>query len=338
MPTFLVVRFSSLGDIVLTEPIIRQLRQNFPGSEIHYLTKSRFGELLSMFDGIDRVHLWESEATESELISELRVVEFDLTIDLHNNIRSTKIRSSVGAKWVTTRKEWFKRFASVRMKWLHTKPSHAIERYGGALKSLGIRLNFDSPILNVGEGFRRKWVNVQGASNIPENYYVVAAGAAHETKQAPDALWELVANEIANENGSKALLVGAPSEKSSMEELKERLRQNCIGVLCDESIGLSAAAFAGARFVLSNDSGSAHLAAALGRPTLALFGPTHPVLGFAPRGPRAGFYTVDEYCSPCSLHGKRPCHREQRFCFSKMEAKKIVEQIKELVSKEVDVL
>ncbi len=337
MRHILIIRFGSLGDIVLTEPIVRQLRKAFPDSQIHYLTKSRFGELLSMFDGVDRVHLWESEATESKLVSELRKVGFDRTIDLHNNIRSAKIRSSLGAKWVSTRKEWFKRFASVRIKWLHTKPNHAIERYGRALESLGISTNLDLPRLNVGEEFRMKWAEFKVAGNIPEDYFVIAAGAAHDTKQAPGELWDQVARLIADENGLRALLVGAPNEKASMEELKAKLGQNCAGVLCEESIGLSAAALERARFVLSNDSGSAHLAAALGKPTLALFGPTHPILGFAPRGARAGFYSVNEYCSPCSLHGKRHCHREQRYCFTKMEARKIVEQIKELISKDVDV-
>ncbi len=334
MPTILVVRFGSLGDIVLTEPIVRQLRQLHPDVKIHFLTKSRFGELLSMFDGIDRVHLWESEDGAKALITELRDIRFDFVVDLHDNLRSKKVRAALGVKWASTRKEWFKRFASVRMKWLHTKPSHAIERYGGALKSPGIKLNFDSPRLKVGGEFRNRWNEVRATSSIPDDYYIIAAGATHETKQAPGELWAQVARVIAEDNRLKALLVGAPNEKASMEELRAKLGQNCAGILCKESIGLSAAAMAGSRFVLSNDSGSAHLAAAIGRPMLALFGPTHPILGFEPRGRRAGFYSVKEYCSPCSLHGKRPCHREQRFCFTKMDATRIVEQIKELVSKE----
>ncbi len=188
---------------------------------------------------------------------------------------------------------------------------------------------------NVGGEFRNRWNEFKATSSIPDDYFVIAAGAAHETKQAPGELWAQVARVIAEDSGLKALLVGAPNEKMHRwKNLRAKLGQNCAGILCEESIGLSAAAMAGSRFVLSNDSGSAHLAAAVGRPTLALFGPTHPILGFAPRGERAGFYSVNEYCSPCSLHGKRPCHREQRYCFTKMDATRIVEQIKELVSKE----
>lgn len=334
MRNILIIRFGSLGDIVLTEPIVRQLRQTYPDSQIHYLTKLRFGELLSMFDGVDRVHLWESEASESKLVSELRRTGFDLTIDLHNNIRSSKIRSAVGVRWVSARKEWFKRFASVRMKWLHTKPSHAIERYGAAIMPVRDTVNLGTPDLNVREEFRKRWADIKAEGSILEHYFVIAAGAAHNTKRAPDDLWAQVAGLVADENGLKSVLVGAPNERASMEELKAKLGQNCAGVLCEESIGLSAAAIEESRFVLSNDSGSAHLAAALGKPTLALFGPTHPVLGFEPRGARAGFYSVNEYCSPCSLHGKRPCHREHRYCFTKMKATKILEMIKELISKD----
>lgn len=336
MQDILIIRFGSLGDIVLTEPIVRQLRRHHPDSEIHYLTKARYGELLSMIAGVDHVHLWESEKSGKKLVKELRRLDLELTVDLHDNLRSQKVRSAIGVRWEYTRKEWFKRFASVRMKWLHTKPSHAIERYAAAIIPTRRTVKLGTPNLHVREEFRRRWADVRAAGSIPESYFVIAAGAAHETKQAPGELWAQVAKEIAEESGLKALLVGAPHEQTMMENLRTRLTPNCAGILCEESIGLSAAAMAGSQFVLSNDSGSAHLAAAVGRPTLALFGPTHPILGFAPRGIRAGYYSVNEYCSPCSLHGKRLCHREQRYCFSKMDATKIVERIKELVSKEDD--
>lgn len=334
MPTILVVRFSSLGDIVLTEPIIRQLRQVHPGSEIHYLTKSRFGELLSMFDGVKRVHLWDSDATGQALIKELRSVDFDLAVDLHDNLRSHRIRSAVGGEWIKSRKEWFKRFASVRMKWLHTKPSHAVDRYACALKAVGKDIAVDEPRLTLIDEDRHRWTEAKLRFKVSCEFYVIAAGAAHEAKRAPNELWVEVARLVFNRRGLRALIVGAPGESGILSELRAQLGPNSIGVMCDESIGLSAAAVADAQFVLSNDSGVAHLAAALAKPVLALFGPTHPILGFAPRGKHAASYSVNEYCSPCSLHGKRPCHREQRYCFTKMDAAKIAEQITILASKE----
>ncbi len=336
MKNVLIIRLSSLGDIVLTEPIVRQLRDLYPDSKIHFLTKARFGELLSMFGTVDEVHLWESEVAGRALIKELRLIGFDLTVDLHNNIRSAKIRSEIGAMWVCTRKEWLKRMASVRLRWLKLKPTHAIDRYSGALKSLGYKLEYEYPRLSVSAVAAAKWSELRGARQLESDYYCIAAGAAHETKRAPAELWYEISQNAEREFGLRALLVGGPGERELLSEVQELMGGNCAGVHCEESLALSAAVLAGSRFVLSNDSGVAHLAAALGKPVVALFGPTHPVLGFAPRGERAGYYTVNEYCSPCSLHGKRRCHRDQRYCFTKMEAAKVVSQVRELVNKEVN--
>ncbi|MGB5105533.1 MAG: glycosyltransferase family 9 protein, partial [Candidatus Zixiibacteriota bacterium] len=333
MQNILIIRFSSLGDIVLTEPIARRLRKIHPGAKIHYLTKAHFGEVVSMFDGVDEIHLWRSEESEKALIEKLREIDFDLTVDLHNNIRSHKIRASIGTKWVSTNKEWFKRFASVRLRWLKMKPSHAIDRYAGALKSLGYKLEFKYPQLTITENDAQKWQSHKRELGIAGEYYCIAAGAAHETKRAPSELWVDIARQVRGRLNLKALLIGSPEEKPLLDELRNMVGENCVGVLHNEGIGLTAAAISESRFVLSNDSGAAHLAAALGKPVVALFGPTHPILGFEPRGERAGHYTVNEYCSPCSLHGKRPCHRDQRYCFGKMNAGEIVAQVEGLMKK-----
>ena len=336
MQNILIIRFSSLGDIILTEPIVRQLRQIYPDAKIHFLTKSRFGEVAAMMADVDEIHQWESEATEKALIQKLREVDFDLTVDLHNNIRSTKIRAAIGTQWVYTRKEWIARMASVRMRWLKLQPSHAIDRYAGALKSLGHTLEFKNPQLVVRSEDAALWQKQRHELGIDGDYCCIAPGAAHETKRAPNELWAQIAQLVREKLNLRVVLIGSPNERELVLELQRLIGENCIGTLNSERIGITAAAIAGARFVFSNDSGAAHLAAALGKPVVALFGPTHPILGFAPRGVRAGLYTVNEYCSPCSLHGKRPCHRDQRYCFGKMKADEIVGQILELMNKTVE--
>ncbi len=103
-------------------------------------------------------------------------------------------------------------------------------------------------------------------------------------------------------------------------------------IVTEDDIRHAAAAIKSAHFVVSNDSGLAHLASAVGTPILALFGPTHPILGFAPLGDSCRLLFCQRILSPCSLHGDRRCYRSERFCFSKMQVDEIVGKIKTLLA------
>lgn len=333
MQKILVIRFSSLGDIVLAEPTIRQLRNTYPSSEIHFLTKPQYRELVSLFTGIDRVHLWESDQYAANLLNVLKSERFDLVIDLHNNLRSRRVSTLLGAKTYRCRKEWFARTATVRLRWLKMQPHHALERYASAWPQNMDRSHKVTPLLRLSDTHLQAWQQRAAELRIEGEYYCIAAGAAHATKRAPHSLWQEIAAHLGRVTQARALLIGAPEEREHLQELNALFGGSSLGVLCDDSITTAASALAGAQLVLSNDSGVAHLAAALDRPMLALFGPTHPILGFAPRGKYADYVTVNEYCSPCSLHGSRPCHRTERFCFTKMNAAEIIDQISTLVQR-----
>lgn len=330
MRKILIIRFSSLGDIVLTEPIVRQLRKCYPEAEIHYTTKAEYSDLVQLFEGITAVHLLPSSGKVSALADELKPLGFDLIVDLHNNIRSVQLSTALKVKTVRAAKESLKRLAVVRFKWMNLQPSHAISRYAHSLSELGIDLDFSSPKLVLPDELKQWWQQDREKRDCDERYYCIAPGATYQTKRAPDQLWCTTAKLIQEQLGLKALVVGAPAESEMMADLEDALEGNCAGVTCEENIGRSAAILAASEFVLSNDSGVAHMAAALCKPTLALFGPTHPKLGFAPRGDFAEFYSVNEFCSPCSRHGDKPCYRDDRYCFSLMKPQEIVDRIHNL--------
>jgi heptosyltransferase-2 len=329
----LMIRFSSIGDIILTEPVVRTLKTAYPHAEISYLTKAGFLPLLEMFAHLDYTYGWVEDRDSDRLLDTLRQRQFDLIVDLHANIRSAHVRSALGVKAVRAKKEWFKRIASVKLNAVAGKPSHALERYLAALKELGIVDKPNPPSLHVPEVAHAWWQNERTGTAMVGNYYIIAAGAAHATKRTPESLWVTLDRSIRNQLGIAPMLIGSPAEHDYLTRLSERFDEPPIGIITEDTIGRAAAAIGSADFVVSNDSGLAHLASAIGTPVVALFGPTHPILGFAPLGDRSDCYTIDEYCSPCSLHGDRRCFRSERFCFTKMQVDTIIAKLKALISR-----
>ena len=329
----LVIRFSSVGDIILTEPIVRILKTAYPDAEISYLTKAKFLRLLDMLPHLDHRYGWVEDRDSAGLVDLLRQQQFDLVVDLHASIRSARIRSALSVKAVRAKKEWFKRIASVKLNAVAGKPSHALERYLAALKELGIESKPECPLLQVPEVAQVWWQNKRTESAVVGNYYVIAAGAAHATKRTPESLWVALDRSIRNRFGIAPILIGSPAEHDYLVRLSERFDEPPVSIVTDDDIRRAAAAIGSANFIVSNDSGLAHLASAVDTPVVALFGPTHPILGFAPLGDHSDCYTIDEYCSPCSLHGDRRCHRSERFCFMKMQIETIIMKIKTLLSR-----
>ncbi len=283
-----------------------------------------------MFENLNKVYGLQDDAQFPDLIAELRRDGVDLVVDLHRNLRSSRLRSRLRVRSVGARKEWWRRFCSVRIKKFGLKPTHAVERYFAALRKLGIDQPPQAPQLKLPDTYREWWRKDRIEKGLAEAYYVIGAGAAHDTKMAPPELWGSVVRELKEHSSAQPLLVGSTSEEDMLKSLAERIDITTGRIVTQTNICNSAAVIADAEFVVTNDSGLSHLAAGLGRPTLALFGPTHPVLGFSPLGAQADFYTVNEYCSPCSLHGSKPCFRDQRYCFTRMETGMIVEKIMSL--------
>jgi ADP-heptose:LPS heptosyltransferase len=326
MKKILIVRFSSVGDIILTEPVVREIKQNYSSSEIYFLTKEANLPLLSLFENITHSIGWVDGVKNKELLRQLKDIGLDLVIDLHNNLRSARVKSTLRVPAVTTKKEWVRRLATVKMKVIASRPSHAINRYFSTLKELDIDAQPTPPRLNASVDDLQWWNDWLRANGKPSDYYVIAAGATHLVKRAPNELWQKLNAVLFDSYSLSAVVLGASSEEDYLADTFRQLKHQ-VGLVTRENICRAAAILKSARFVVSNDSGLGHLAAAVGTPVLVLFGPTHPSLGFAPFAGSADHYTVNEFCSPCSLHGDKTCYREERYCYSKMQIGIILEKI-----------
>jgi histidinol-phosphate phosphatase family protein len=322
---FLVVRFGSLGDVILTSATVLNLRLNFPDSEIVYLTKERFGSTVNLIPGIDRAVLLPEHGgfgSYVRLLMELDRENFTTLIDLHGNFRSWLARKLVGAgRSLVYPKRRLERRRIVKKHRYPDSWPHTIDLYNSVLERLACQAYSKRPSVRVAG---RK-SDISENKSISQKIVVIAPGAAHPNKQWPIERFAEVGVQLNKQSGAGIIwaVTGADANKPGLEREIERgsFRQ-----LVDCPVEELGAFMARADLVIANDSGIMHLASAAGAPVLAIFGPTHQSLGFSPRGLWDKVIEVDEPCRPCSLHGKKLCYREERYCFTRISSKQAAEE------------
>ncbi|WP_457679973.1 glycosyltransferase family 9 protein [Thermovibrio sp.] len=316
----LLIRFSSLGDVILVSSLLRPLRER--GIEIELLTFKPFGELFYNQPGLKKVIEVEKEELRSlEGIKKLgeRLKGYDFALDLHNTLRTRILKSSLNFPVYTYRKRSILRRLMVLFKPFKAKWLFVPELYGEVLKKVGIEEKKFRPELKVDkEALKRVKELVKGKT------VVIAPGARWESKAYPIEKFCKV-SEILTNKGYRVIAVGGKEEKDKGEELKKFGALNLCGEL---SLRESLALISLTKGVISNDSAVVHMARAVKTPVLSIFGPTHPALGFAPYEDEGRALTLNLPCSPCSLHGKTRC--KERKCF-KIPPERVVKEFEEIL-------
>jgi D,D-heptose 1,7-bisphosphate phosphatase len=326
----LVVRFGSLGDVILTSAAILNLRLNFPDSEIVYLTKERFEVTAGLIPGIDRIVSLPEKAGFAQylrLLFGLDREQFTILIDLHGNFRSwlagkliTVGRTSVYPK---------RRLERIKIVKTHQFPEswpHTIDLYNAAVQALGCQVYSRRPIVQIQS---RAEAGSMPPSGTPKKV-VIAPGAAHPNKQWPVERFAEVAVRLHRTVEAHVIWAVTASDANQPSPEME-LGADSFERLVDCPVERLMSVLAESDLVIANDSGIMHLATATGTPVLAIFGPTHQSLGFSPRGLWDRVLEVDEPCRPCSLHGKKPCNREERFCFTRISSKDVAEAAEQML-------
>ncbi|MBC8042726.1 MAG: glycosyltransferase family 9 protein [Rhizobacter sp.] len=299
----LIVRLSSIGDIVLTTPLVRQLRSRFPAAELHYLTNPAFAPLL-----IHNPHLNQVLTTDA-LPDEFYSQQYDTVIDLQNNARSRGWISRLkGAPEIFRySKENWKKFLLVNFKInLLADETPVPERYRKAVLPLGVRddgCGCEVFLSESDEAFAEKM--------LPDakRRLAICYGARHFTKRFPAEKFARVIGTVLNQTDAEVLLLGGESDKATGDEIFSMLpnaRVKNFSGAC--SILQTAALIARSDMVLTNDTGLLHIASAFQKKTVALFGSSVGEFGFAPfRTPHQVFEVQGLACRPCSHIGKNHC-------------------------------
>ena len=327
MEKFLIIRFSSIGDIVLTTPVIRCLRNKYPDAEIHFLTKHSFRNILDHNPYINKVHTL-GDSFEL-MLHELQVEEYDYIIDLHHNLRTLRIKRFLkNVKSFSFNKLNVEKFILTNFK-INTLPKkHIVDRCLETVASLGV--------INDGMGldyFIPKMDEIK-KDDIPTShmhgYIAIVIGAALATKKLP--LHKLKALCAAIDH--PVILLGGKEDYEDGKEIANVDEIKIYNACGKFNLNESADLVKGAKLVISHDTGLMHIAAALQKPVISVWGNTVPAFGMYPYyGSRSNKeYDVVEinklWCRPCSKIGFKKCPKGHFKCMEKIDVNDIVNLVK----------
>jgi ADP-heptose:LPS heptosyltransferase len=325
---FLIIRFSSIGDIVLTTPVVRCLRKQYPEAEIHFLTKYAFKSIVANNPYINKIH---TLADSFELmLHELATEEYDYIIDLHHNLRTLRIKRFLkNVQSFSFNKLNVEKFVLTNFK-INTLPKkHIVDRNLETVKTLGV--------INDGLGLDYFIPAIDHVKNddIPTShmhgYIALVIGAALATKKLP--LHKL--QELCEAIQHPVILLGGREDYEdgkAIAKLDEIKIYNACGKF---NLNESADLVKKAKLVITHDTGLMHIAAALQKPIISVWGNTVPAFGMYPYyGKRSAMqYDVVEinklWCRPCSKIGYKKCPRGHFKCMEKIAVNDIVNLVKQ---------
>ncbi|MEM8523563.1 MAG: glycosyltransferase family 9 protein [Bacteroidota bacterium] len=318
----LLLRFSSIGDIVLTTPVIRCLKQQLD-CELHYLTKQSYASILNPNPCLD--HVWTIQKKVSEVKAELQAVKFDYIIDLHNNIRTQQVKWALNAKAFTFNKINWQKWLMVNLKINRLPKVHIVDRYLQPATNLGIE--------NDGKGLdyfipKEQEINIAERFQIQGNYIAFAIGAAHATKRLPSQ--KII--EICQQTQLPILLLGGPAETKEGKFIARSSGDHVLNTCGQLNLHQSASVVRQAYKVITHDTGMMHIAAAFQKEILSIWGNTIPEFGMTPyygnlKGQNTTFEVNNLSCRPCSKIGHATCPKGHFDCMQLQDVKKIVDSI-----------
>lgn len=301
---FLIIRFSSIGDIVLTTPVIRCLKQQVPDAEIHYLTKKGFRGLISSNPYIDKIILLDS--SWDLMIHQLQQEEYDYIIDLHHNLRTLRIKRALkNVPSFSFNKLNLRKWLLTALK-INTLPKiHIVHRYLAAVRSFGV--------VNDGKGLdyfipeKDKIVSDDIPISHQMGYIGIVIGAALNTKKLPLDKLKKLCNSIAY----PLILLGGKEDAADGIEIASvdpiRIYNACGKFNLNESADLVRKA----KLIITHDTGLMHIAAAFKKPIVSIWGNTVPAFGMdAYYGNTPVIdqkFEIDLWCRPCSKIGYSKC-------------------------------
>jgi ADP-heptose:LPS heptosyltransferase len=324
---FLVIRLSSIGDIVLTTPVVRCLKKQVAGAEVHFVTKKKYQSLVTSNPYIEKVHTLSGNL--SELIDRLKQEQFDYVIDLHQNYRSNRIKRRLGIPAFSFKKLNIEKFLLVNFKINRLPEKHIVDRY---LETLTV---FD--VTNDGKGLD---FFIPDNRNFPLNelpqpaqmgYVAFIIAGTWGTKKLPVKK----AIEICNGIEYPVILLGGENEQEEARQILSASKGNVFNFAGKLDLYQSASLVRDARLVLANDTGLMHIAAAFKKKILSFWGNTVPGFGMVPylADPVSKMMEVTGLkCRPCSKLGYRKCPKKHFKCMEEQNTETAINWINRFFS------
>ena len=319
MKKILIIRFSSIGDIVLTTPVIRCIKQQQPNIEIHYLTKKIFKGILENNPYITRIHTIEKDV--KEVTNELKKENFDFIIDLHSNIRSMQTKTALGKPSSSFKKLNFKKWILVNFKINKMPAMHIVDRYLQTTQTLGIKND------NKGLDYFIPEKDEVNMSSLPlshqHGYIGFVIGAKHFTKQLP--IEKIIS--ICKKLNQPIVLLGGKEDLNRALEIEKAVGTTIYNACGKYNLNQSASLIKQATKIITHDTGLMHIAAAFKKEIISVWGNTVPAFGFTPYLPAPTSKIVEVKnlsCRPCSKIGYEKCPKGHFKCMREIDEKLVV--------------
>lgn len=327
---FLIIRFDAIGDVLLTTPVVRCLKQQLPLAEIHYLIKAKFKMVMEPNPYIDKIHLLQDDW--KKMMNKLKEEKFDCIIDLHHNLRTLRVKKDLKVPSFSFNKLNFEKFIFVKLKWnVMPKHLHIIDRYMETIQSLGV--------VNDGAGMDYFIPEEQQIlqKDIPAShhlgYIAIVIGASHFTKKLP--VYKL--QELCKAIDHPIILLGAKEEFNDGEQIASVDAIKIYNACGKFSLHESADLIRKSKLVIAHDTGMMHIAAALKKPVIAVWGSTTPSLGMAPyygenylahhAKPYDDVQVHKLWCRPCTKFGRKKCPQGHFKCMKNISVEEIIKDV-----------
>ena len=325
---FLIIRFSSIGDIVLTTPVIRCLKQQVPDATVHFLTKESYYGLVANNPYVDKVIVLNE--SKEMMMHQLQTEQYDYVIDLHHNLRTWKVKQALKVKSFSFNKLNIEKWLLTALKINRLPAMHIVDRYLETVKSFGV--------VNDGKGldYFIAEKDMLKSHDLPLShscgYIGVVIGAALGTKKLPvHKLKELCSN-----IDYPIILLGGKEDQKLGDEIAAVNEIKIYNSCGKFSLNESAYIVRNAHLIISHDTGLMHIAAAFKKKIISVWGNTVPQFGmdaYFGNSAVANYKSevTDLKCRPCSKIGYKQCPKKHFKCMELQDVEKISLKAIELV-------
>jgi ADP-heptose:LPS heptosyltransferase len=322
---FLIIRFSSIGDIVLTTPVVRCLKTQVEEAEVHYLTKSVFAPVLQSNPYIDKLHILRD--TIAETCEILKEEDFDYIIDLHHNLRSYLVKNKLKLLSFSFNKLNLEKWLLVHFKINRLPDKHIVDRYLETVRLFDV--NNDQKGLEYFIAPSDE-VHLQILPGKLSNGYIgFVIGAKHNTKKLPtDKIISII-----KKAQLPFVILGGKEDIAEGDRIQKEAGELCFNACGKFNLGQSASLVKQARLIITHDTGLMHIAASFKKKIISIWGNTVPEFGMYPYLPHPDsqiFEIKDLKCRPCSKIGYQRCPKDHFKCMMDLDENKIAQKAKEL--------
>jgi lipopolysaccharide heptosyltransferase II len=336
----LVVRLSSMGDVILTTPVVSALRKSLPGARIDFITAKNFSEIYKYSPHLSNLFEYDKSWTISEVQNFKEQIlnnsggKYDIAIDLQKNLRTSILLRGMAGKISAYSKNRLHKLSLVHLKKPLRKNFSVVENYLQTISDFAETGNDGLEIRLKDETAKGSYPPEKRNNNYSGKLKIALAPGAHFfTKRWPPEYFGKLINLIKENFDAEIYLAGGNDDV----EICTRVKQIASFEVFDYSGAGSILETAGlvdkCDLLITNDTGVMHIGAARRVPVIAIFGSTVTELGFAPYKVKSEIAGVELDCRPCTHIGRDSCPKGHFRCMRDIKPEDIIEKINLILTK-----